>query len=314
MKKTFLILILLLSACAPPKPPAPIGEQISNRKATFGEVENIIEVRQNAGDDAVNAQVGTTLYVGGSAESGEDARARIDLLPEGTVIRLAPNSSFTLEELSDDPQSPFTRINLLSGEIWVILFGGELETETSYGTASVRGSMMSVSFDPEGAGMLVTCLEGHCALENEAGSVELEEGYATAITEAGEAPSAPEQITENQVDNWKQANPEVEPWLKGTPIAPPGGNPSPPPSGDGGEPNPTQPLKYSLTNNCPEGNWHWEFVGPTTYSFSLSPGESISGELPPGDYMITDTLDGAGTHGPDFVKGGGEIDVVSCPD
>ena len=310
MKKTFLILILLLSACAPPKPPAPMGKQISNRKATFGEVENSVEVHPNAGDDVENAKIGTTLYVGGSAESGEDARARIDLLPEGTVIRLAPNSSFTLEELSDDPQSPFTRINLLSGEIWVILFGGELETETSYGTASVRGSMMSVSFDPEGAGMLVTCLEGHCALENNAGKTELTEGLSASITKKDEAPSEATPISEEKVEEWKQANPEIDPWLQGTPIAPP--EPPPPPEGE--NPNPIGgEVKYNLTNNCIDENWHWEFVGPVTKSFNIAPGESASGTLPAGNYIITDTLDEAGTHGPNNLPSGGELVIEACP-
>ena len=302
-----LLLSLLLSACAPSGPPKPPIAQLSaHREATFAEVENSVKVRPTADDELKTATVGQNLYPGGNAESGEDSRARIDLLPEGTIIRLAPNSSFTLEEFDSNVKTPFTKLQLFSGEIWVILFGGEFETETSYGTASVRGSMMNVSFDPEGAGMLVTCLEGHCALENDAGSVELKEGFSATIAEAGEAPSAPEPISENQVENWKQANPEVEAWLNGTPIAPP--------IRDEGEPNPNQPLRYSLNNNCPEGNWHWEFVGTTTYSFTLAPGESISGELPPGDYMITDTLEGAGTHGPDFAKGGGEVDVAACPD
>ena len=317
-KKKLLIFIffaLILVACSAPPPP-PINETPPHREATFGEVENSVEVRPNASDKLVNAKVGTVFYAGGSAESGDDSRARIDLLPEGTIVRLAPNSSFTLEELSDDPQSPFTKLNLLSGEIWIILFGGELETETSYGTASVRGSMMSVSFDPEGDGMFVSCLEGHCALENEAGKVEFKEGFSASITEKGQAPSAPKPITENKVDEWKEANPEIDSWLQGTPIAPPKAPPPPPPppTGDEGEPSSNQPLRYSLTNNCPEGNWHWEFVGPATYTFNLAPGESISGELPSGDYTATDTLEGAGTHGPDFIKNGGDLNVIACPD
>ncbi len=316
LKKMLIVLTLILSACAPkpPMPPPPPSENLSSREATFGEVENSVEVHPNAGDEAENAQVGTMLYVGGSAQSGEDARARIDLLPEQTVIRLAPNSYFTLEELSDDPQSPFTKLNLLSGEIWIILFGGELETETSYGTASVRGSMMSVSFDPEGAGMLLTCLEGHCALENDAGKIELTEGLSASITENGKAPSEATPISEEKVEEWKQANPEIDPWLQGTPIAPPEPPPPPPPP-EGENSNPVGgELKYNLTNNCLEGNWHWEFVGPITERFTLAPGESASGTLPAGTYIVTDTLEGGGTHGPNTTQGGDIIDAVGCPD
>ncbi|MBT3320729.1 MAG: hypothetical protein HN392_00415 [Anaerolineae bacterium] len=130
---TLVFFVFILSACAPPQPRTaypPLEGIMASREAIFGEVENNVEVRPNAGNGAKEAEFGTMLFVGGSAESGENGRARIDLLPEGTIIRLAPNSSFTLEELSEDPSSPFTRLNLLSGEIWIILFGGELETKT----------------------------------------------------------------------------------------------------------------------------------------------------------------------------------------
>ena len=307
----YLTLILLLSACTP-SPPPPIEEIPVSREATFGEVENIVEVRPKTNDDPEPAKFGQTLFIGGSAQSGEDGRARLDLTPEGTTIRLAPNSHFTLEELTDDLENPSTQLELLSGQIWIILSGGELDVETSYGTASVRGSMMSVSFDSI-TGMLLSCFEGHCTLENDAGRVELDEGLASAISAMGEAPSSPYPICPDEIKKWKEADPEVESWLQGTPIAPP--MPPPPPNDEGGNPPPSnQSTTYSLTNNCPEGNWHWEFVGPTTITFSIAPGGSKSGTLPLGDYTATDTLEGAGMHGPDFIPSGGNLEVLACPD
>jgi hypothetical protein len=310
LKLSLLISVFLFSACstAPKTPPAPPIEELSaHREALFVEVENTVEMRQKNGDAPVPAEAGKILYPGGSAQSGADGRARIDLFPEGTIIRLAPNSQFILEEFSTDIHTPQTKLRLLAGEIWIILSGGELETATSYGTASVRGSMMSVRFSPTEDGMLVTCLEGHCALENEAGKTELSEGFSSRIAAMGEAPTKAEPIPQTTLEEWKTNNPEASAWMHGTPL--------PAPVQDGnGVPNGTQPVKYNLLNNCVKGSWHWEFVGNETYTFTLSPGESASGQLPPDNYMVTDTLDGAGTHGPDFVQGGGFIDVRACPE
>ncbi len=311
LKYTWLILIFLFSACSPAlqtPPPPPIEELSAHREALFVEVENAVEMRQKNGDAPLPAEVGKILYPGGSAQSGEDGRARLDLFPEGTIIRLAPNSEFILEEFETKVDTPRTKLRLLVGEVWIILLGGELETATSYGTASVRGSMMSVRFDPQGEGMLVTCLEGHCALENENGKTELSEGFLSKITAMGEAPSPPEKIPKNETERWQKNSPEAKAWLQGTPP------PAPANANENNIPAGTQPVKYRLFNNCPQGNWHWEFIGNETYTFSLAPGESISGQLPPDNYMVTDVLDGAGQHGPDFIQGGGFVDVRACPD
>lgn len=306
-----LIPSLFFSACSSlpqTPPPPPIEELSAHREALFVEVENSVEMRQKNGDALVPAEVGKILYPGGSAQSGDDGRARIDLFPEGTIVRLAPNSQFILEEFETKVDSPYTKLRLLSGEIWIILSGGELEAATSYGTAGVRGSMMSVRFDPQGEGMFVTCLEGHCTLENEAGKTELGEGYTSKISAMGEAPSQAEALSMDELETWKKNSPEASAWIHGTPLPPPASDAS------NGVPNGTQPVKYNLFNNCPKGNWHWEFVGSQTYTFTLAPGESLSGQLPPDNYMVTDSLDGAGTHGPNFIQGGGSIDVRACPD
>ena len=302
MKKVILTLTLTLSACAPPPITShPTEEMLASREATFGEVENSVEVRPSAGDDAENAEVGTTLFVGGSAESGEDGRARLDLLPEKTTIRLAPNSSFTLDSLNNDTTNPATQLNLLFGQIWIILNGGELEVETSYGTASVRGSMMGVGFTPEG-GMLVSCFEGHCALENEAGRTELEEGFASAISTLGEAPSSPKPICGVEIKKWTDADPAIKPQLPKYPTPLPLPTPTP------------KPFLYSFTNNCEDLTWTWSFFTENgePHIFNIAPGESISGELPPGEYTITESLEGRGSVGKPQVLNQNIDSVLSC--
>jgi hypothetical protein len=310
--------VFLLSACVPAKEadalPAP-----PMRFAMFKEIENIVQARVDSRAALEEASLGMRVYPGGSAQSGDDSRARLDLAPEGTIIRLAPNSTFTVEELGMRNESPFTRIKLIAGELWVILFGGELQTETPYGTATVHGSMMSVRFDPEGEGMVVSCLEGHCTLENDNGSTELEEGEISTISSENEAPAPPLPLEEEETEAWKDASPEAASWLAGTPIAP---TPIPlpeeePASQDNGKES--GPLIYHLDNNCPDRTWYWEFKGPVSTSFTLGPGETASGTLPAGDYMVMDILAEIGGSerdqtGPGLVRGGGTISLKSCPD
>ncbi len=319
MKKRIILftLSLLLSACTPPQEnPAPAEELPEKRKAVFVEIENNIEARASAEDQLRPAEIGQKLFPGGNAQSGEDSRARLDLVPEGTIIRLAPNSDFTLEVFKNNDNTPYTRLKLVTGQIWIILFGGELDVDTAYGTATVRGSMMSVSFGEDG--MRVTCLEGHCALENNTGRVELKEGFASVISAEGQPPATPGPIDKSDVDQWQQANPEIEPWLKGTPIPKPTQNSTPEPNpeekSDDGKGSEISPIIYNIENNCdPDSGlvWIWEFVGPVTVNFTLNPGESESGQLPPGEYMVTDTLVGESTNGPALVRGG-TIDLKSC--
>lgn len=321
MKKVFLALVFLLSVIAtsacgsaprtssqPPKEESAPREALpQNREAIFREVENDIRMRPISEGEMMAAEVGQSIYSGGSVKSGDDSRARLDLLPEKTIMRVAPNSSFTLDALNNDPHSPFTRLELFLGEIWIVLSGGELDVGTSYGTASVRGSMMSVSFDPDGTGMLVTCLEGHCSLESDTERVEFGAGFASAISEEDQAPSEPRPMSEEEYEEWEQIFPDVEALLEEIE----------PDKDSKGEENTGassgQSITYNLNNNCEDIGWTWVFEGATTITVSLAPGERASGTLPPGDYMVTDTLEGEGSNGPNHVPGGTRINFSSCP-
>lgn len=319
-----IFLIGLLTACSAPATNVDLSPPVPGRLALFTEVENDVSAKTNAEDEPAPAKIGQDLRPGGGAQSGEDSRARLDLVPDGTIIRLAPNSTFTLEALSDDTETPLTRLQLLGGQLWIILSGGELETDTPYGTASVRGSMMSVNFDPDD-GLTVTCLEGHCTLANEAGAVELTEGFASVISAEGQPPSPPREISDEERSAWIEISPEAGAYLKGEPAPPPpeilselietiqpSSQTSHPQNSDSPHPS-GGPLKYNLKNTCPDQVWHWEFEGPVSRSFSIPPGRRETGELPAGDYYATDWLEGGEIHGPYFTPGGGKLEVASCP-
>ncbi|MRR31056.1 hypothetical protein EG834_12205, partial [bacterium] len=138
----FLIIILLVTACEK----TAIDGNI--RKATFTLLLNDIQARITENANLEPAILGASLLVGGQALSGENSRARLDLTPDGTIIRIGPNTLFTLEELGTDPANPSAKLRLDFGQLWIILNGGSLEVESDYGDAAVRGSYMSVAFDP----------------------------------------------------------------------------------------------------------------------------------------------------------------------
>ena len=189
----------------PTASPAPT----SNRSATFAEVENAVEARPAPSDEYAPASVGLTLFTGGAARTGDDGRARLDLVPDATILRLAPNTIFTLSELDERDDGPFSVLKLFIGKIYIILSGGELQVETPSGLASVRGSMMGVSYDPKTGAMTATCLEGHCSLRTKDGTVELIAGQAADIRD-GILSREPRIISDGELLDWFDFTPELE--------------------------------------------------------------------------------------------------------
>ena len=233
--QTILLLtfVLLLSSCGPaplpaptetatateeptftPKPPTATPRptasptSTSNRSAAFTLVENTVEARISASDEYAPASVGLTFFAGGAARTGEDGRARLDLAPDGTIIRVVPNTIFTLPELKEENGEPFTLIELLLGQLYIILSGGELQVKTPSGVAAVRGSMLGVFYDPTTGAMTATCLEGHCSLRNDEGIVELIAGQAADIRD-GILSHEPRPLTETELRDWIEFAPEL---------------------------------------------------------------------------------------------------------
>lgn len=197
-----------------PVPPATPSETAaptptSDRSAAFTLVENTVESRPAETDAYAPAAVGVSFPIGGQARTGEDGRARLDLSPDGTIIRVVPNTIFTLPALEKKDDAPLTKFKLFIGQIFIILSGGELEVETPSGVATVRGSMMGVSYNPDDGTMTVTCLEGHCNLRNESDSLDLTAGQAADIR-AGILSREPRQITDKELGDWFEFTPELE--------------------------------------------------------------------------------------------------------
>jgi hypothetical protein len=183
--------------------------------------------------------------------------------------------------------------------------------------------MMSVGFDADSGVMVVTCLEGHCRLSNGLGTTTMLGGDAAEILAVNQPPTQPRPLSPEEIRLWEEEMPEAKNFLDNAPPPPsdPGGKPEwpgePPPEGPEHPdvaPGMSGPLKYSFTNNCVY-TWHWLFVGPVTEQLDIVQGESVSGELPPGVYSVTDWDDHGFVNGPYEVPGGGLLEATrDCPD
>ena len=229
MKKlipAFLLLTLLLGACATGGSPTeasaprdathestPDGQAEAAREAILSEVENNVSARASSSDELVPATNGMSISIGGSIETGEDGRVKVQFMPDGTIVRVGPNSSFAIPVLIVENGEPKTKLELLYGKVFILLNGGSLDVETPSGVASVRGSLLSVEYDAEQGRIEAACLEGHCSLEDDDGDeVELTEGESSYI-EGEDDPSDPEMIDREDIEDWLEENPDLSEYL-----------------------------------------------------------------------------------------------------
>ncbi|MCP4139178.1 MAG: hypothetical protein GY755_02615 [Chloroflexi bacterium] len=199
------LFLFFLSSCVPLTPVPP------SVSAVIGEVENDVSLKKAEEAPFEKAFVNDEIEVNDQVKTSEDSRSRIDL-SSGTVIRVSPNSLFILEENYEKEQDLLTRIKIETGRIWIVLNGGSLEVETSSGLAGVRGSYMSTGYDPESGDVRITCLEGHCAAENESGAVEFTAGEAADLPADGASPVKGE-MTDEEFQMWADNVPEAKSLL-----------------------------------------------------------------------------------------------------
>ncbi len=245
MKKltvTLLLLILLLGACSPAvsptepptatdepsqvgpaveqpaaTKPVPTETSAPEREAVLSQIENEVMASIVSSKEFEPAAVGVSILPTGGVETGDAGRARLDLLPEGTIVRVGPSSSFTVPTIVEENGQPKTVIELLFGKIYILLNGGSLDVETPTGVASVRGSLMRVEYDAEKKMLKASCLEGHCSLKNAKGeTVELVAGEATYI-EGNFPPVEPFLIDSSEIEEWLAEIPELPDFMSPLP-------------------------------------------------------------------------------------------------
>jgi hypothetical protein len=205
------------AAPGPAPTPAP-----AERSAILSELRNDVEARAGAAADWSTASEGQQLAVGAGAKTGADSRVRIDI-SDGSLLRIAPNSLFELSELSPTAEDALTRLLLEAGLVFVqvthALGSGAFEIETPAGVAGVRGSLMSVAYDPVTRQMTVTCLEGLCRLTGGAGFTDLTPGEQSSIVSGEPAPAPAAPMDPSQREAWALEFPEAASALAALPAA-----------------------------------------------------------------------------------------------
>lgn len=221
MKKYLILftgfLLFWSSACEPLTPIPP------NLSATIVEIEGEqVNVLHAHATEYQPAKLDEQISVKSVVNTGIESRARVDL-SSGTVIRISPESVFTLENNYEGQEGLFTRLQISVGRIWIVLNGGTLEVETPSGLAGVRGSYMSTGYDPASGAVRITCLEGHCSAENDAGAVQFAAGEAADLSADGAAP-VKGLMTDEEFATWAENVPEASEIL--AEIAEPAATPS----------------------------------------------------------------------------------------
>ncbi|MBT3338033.1 MAG: hypothetical protein HN855_08575 [Anaerolineae bacterium] len=133
-----------LSACKPPEilpaetSASPASQDATVLSAEIIETQGEVDAQLASSDDFIPAQIGMLLSAVSQIKTGVDGRSRLDLI-NGTIVRVGPQSHFSLEEIEEAEQGTFAQLKMTFGQIWVILNGGDVEIETPSGLAGIRG-------------------------------------------------------------------------------------------------------------------------------------------------------------------------------
>lgn len=160
--------LVFLTACLPvTETPAP-GGPTDPLSAVVGDLAGNVNGKPSAAETLAPISLGFTLRTGGQVQTGADSRARLDF-SDRTILRVAANSSYTLEGVQAGPNgNVLAQVELSFGRLWASLTGGELQVQTPVGVASVRGSFAVFFFQPGDPNnpnddlLVVDCLEGSC--------------------------------------------------------------------------------------------------------------------------------------------------------
>jgi hypothetical protein len=175
------------------------GGEPEEARIIVEEIVNQVEtdLRRDSGAGAANflpAAVGQDLFPGDGVKTFRDSEARVDIVIRSftRVTRTTPDTVWRLGQFAVDQD---TIIELNQGKIFLIDEGfreGQqpIQVVTPAGTASPRGTWMSVKYDPEKGEAEVQCFRGVCELENDLGTQVLTDEEKSTVT-AETAPTAP---------------------------------------------------------------------------------------------------------------------------
>ncbi len=218
-------LAALLAACArqPTPTAAPPSPTLDARTAALSEAVNIVEARAVESEAFAPASLGYMLRAGGQVKTGDASKARLDF-SDGTIVRLAQNSTFVMQSAAIADGSLLARVRLEAGKIWVSLTGGTLQVETPVGVAAVRGSFAIIQYSPGDPSnpdddlLVLDCLEGACTAQNENVDAQLGNLERVVLNRVG---SLRMTLTGADVEAFLRENPEGQRLAATLTAAPP---------------------------------------------------------------------------------------------
>ncbi|MCJ7625927.1 MAG: LysM peptidoglycan-binding domain-containing protein [Anaerolineaceae bacterium] len=175
--------------------------------AMLNEIQGTVHTFKKNQSTPELAYNGQEILEGDQVLTEADGMARLDF-SSGSIVRVGPQSIFTIQKLVIKDDGPFTQLKMEIGELWVILKGGALEVNTPSGVAAVRGSYMHVHIIKETGEVIFTCLEGICKVGNTFGSVDLVAGQMAVISNYS-SPPKPGRMDPTDVNRWLINNPEA---------------------------------------------------------------------------------------------------------
>lgn len=182
------------------------GVQLVETDITVEEVINRVETQRrrppNLAGSFTPALVGEKLIPGDGVKtySGSEARIDITFKTASRITRTTPNTTWRLGNFG---VRDATIIELMEGKIFLLedTTGGEsrpIKIVTPAGTASPRGTWLSVQYHAKDGATEVQCFRGICELENQFGKqimTDEEKSTATSTT----APTRPVLMTESEL-------------------------------------------------------------------------------------------------------------------
>ena len=198
------------TATASPAPAtAAASPTLPGRTAVLNDLVGTVLSGPAGGGKDVPATDGQVLSEGAQVHTGKASKAKINL-NDGTILRLRSDTLVTLDRLAGDPNSPFTRLLLALGKVFVILKSGQLEVQSPAGVASVTGSFISVEYQADINTVVVTCLEGNCTLRNDQFGTALTTGQAASLAGGSSVGPILRWMTTDEIQAWLDDNPEAQ--------------------------------------------------------------------------------------------------------
>jgi hypothetical protein len=219
MRTTMSVLIgaaILISSVGQKVSAADTTPALEPGTVSLSEIENTVYVRASAEAEEQLASNGTVLSEGGVVRTGALSSVRLDF-SDGTIVRIKETSTFTVTS-TPTSTNPLVALSTAVGKLWLILNGQAASVTTPAGVASVRGSMMSMSYNPAMGEIKVTCLETvyTCTVLVGGFSYELQPG--TMLSSPPSNNPRIEPIDSGELREWLRYSPEASGFVEDLPY------------------------------------------------------------------------------------------------